>query len=87
MFTGQQGLYSYFSFSRCLYLIMNKIKAFTHNYAGLATELETRCRVCAYNPNVQHETNPGKIIKFKALWDTGAMASVISTNVVYNLER
>ena len=67
-------------------MIMNKIKAFTHNYTGLTTELETRCRVCAYNPNVQHETNSQKIIKFKALWDTGAMASVISTNVVNSLE-
>jgi hypothetical protein len=57
-------------------------KAFTHDYSGLATALETRCGISAYNPLNQDKTVNQKTTKFKALWDTGAMASVISTNVV-----
>jgi hypothetical protein len=58
-----------------------EIKAFTCDYPGLATALETRCGVCEFNPFNQSEAL-SKTVKFKALWDTGAMASVISTNVV-----
>jgi len=61
---------------------MNEIKAFTHDYSGLANALETKCGICAYNPLSQDKIIPPKVIKFKALWDTGAMASVISTDVV-----
>jgi len=61
---------------------MTEIKAFTHCYSGLVTTLETRCEICAFNPLNQSETIPRKTLKFKALWDTGAMASVISTSVV-----
>jgi predicted aspartyl protease len=61
---------------------MTTPKAFTYSYSGLAIALETRCLVSAYNPLNQHEESTRKATKFKALWDTGAMASVISTNVV-----
>jgi predicted aspartyl protease len=61
---------------------MIDLKAFTHDYSGLATALETRCGISAYNPLNRDETVNQKTTKFKALWDTGAMASVISTNVV-----
>ena len=61
---------------------MTEKKAFTHSYSSLTSVLETRCGVCAYNPLNQDKIISQKIIKFKALWDTGAMASVISTDVV-----
>ena len=60
---------------------MNTIKAFTHDYPGLVVALETRCSVSVFNP-LEHLP---KTLKFKALWDTGAMASVISSNVVHSL--
>jgi hypothetical protein len=60
---------------------MNEIKAFTVEYQGLATALETACGICeTYEPSGQ--TKHPQIFNFKALWDTGAMGSVISTNVV-----
>jgi predicted aspartyl protease len=59
---------------------MNPPKALTYDYSGLATMLETRCSVSAYSPVCPNNTNQPS--KFNALWDTGAMASVISTNVV-----
>ena len=64
---------------------MAEIKAFTHDYSGLATALETRCGICAFSPQNQSKTNYQKAKKFRALWDTGAMASVISINVVNSL--
>jgi hypothetical protein len=65
--------------------MMPEIKAFTHDYAGLASALETRCAICGFNPLHPSGTIHQKTIKLKALWDTGAMASVISTNAVQSL--
>ncbi|MDR1526281.1 MAG: retroviral-like aspartic protease family protein [Dysgonamonadaceae bacterium] len=58
---------------------MNNPKALTCDYKGLATMLATRCSISAYNPVNQNSVQPAK---FNALWDTGAMATMISTNVV-----
>jgi predicted aspartyl protease len=60
---------------------MTEIKAFTQDYSGLAVAIETSCGVC---PTYNACNMP--IVKFKALWDTGAMASVISRNVVNQLQ-
>lgn len=64
---------------------MNGIKALTQDFSGLAPLLETRCRISEYNPPERGITNPSEVIKCNALWDTGAMASVISTNIVNKL--
>jgi predicted aspartyl protease len=64
---------------------MTDKKAFTHDYLGLSVALDTNCGVCAFIPLNQSVTVSQKIVKFKALWDTGAMASVVSTNVVRTL--
>jgi predicted aspartyl protease len=61
---------------------MINLKAFTHDYSGLSVTLETLCGVSADNSLNQDKTANQKATKFKALWDTGAMGSVISTNVV-----
>jgi predicted aspartyl protease len=60
---------------------MNEIKAFTIDYQSLTSTLETDCGVSeAYNPNSGKE-HP-RVFHFRALWDTGAMGSVISANVI-----
>ncbi|MDR0829441.1 MAG: retroviral-like aspartic protease family protein [Prevotellaceae bacterium] len=60
---------------------MNNLKALTFDYNGLTNIIETNCNICpTYNPDNQHST------KFRALWDTGAMASVISAKVVNDLQ-
>jgi hypothetical protein len=57
---------------------MPEIKAFTVEYSGLTKVLETDCKVReSCNRAEQRDT-----WNFKALWDTGAMGSVISTGVV-----
>jgi predicted aspartyl protease len=61
-------------------------QAFTVEYSGLASELATRCGICeAYSPTLQQGQKHPPISEFKALWDTGAMGSVVSTNVVQAL--
>lgn len=61
-------------------------QAFTVKYHGIASALETNCGICeAYNPTLQQGQKHPPIREFKALWDTGAMGSVVSTNVVQAL--
>jgi hypothetical protein len=64
----------------------NAPKAFTIEYAGLVSVLETKCGVCeAYNPAFQQGVQHPAVSNCKAIWDTGAMGSVVSTNVVSTL--
>jgi hypothetical protein len=61
----------------------SKIKAFTIEYKGIVTALETQCGICeAYNPIFQKGVKHPPVSNYHAIWDTGAMGSVISTNVV-----
>lgn len=60
-------------------------KAFTIEYEGLVFALETRCGVCeAYDPAAPNVRHPA-VQQCNAIWDTGAMRSVISTSVVKRL--
>lgn len=57
--------------------------AFTVEYRGIVPCLTTECGVCeSYNPAFQKGIQQPAIRKFNAIWDTGAVGSVISTNVV-----
>ncbi|KAA6302538.1 MAG: hypothetical protein EZS26_001370 [Candidatus Ordinivivax streblomastigis] len=58
-------------------------KAFTVEYAGITDTLVTKCIVSkAYNTS---ETTTSNHVECKAIWDTGAMRSVISTKIVDKL--
>ena len=60
--------------------------AFTIEYSGIVSALETQCGICeAYNPAFQQGVKYPTVSNCKAIWDTGAMGSVISTNVVQTL--
>jgi len=62
-----------------------KIKSFVAEYVGLSTELKTVCSVgLPYSPVVGN--NHVKSESFIALWDTGAMGSVITKKVVEKLD-
>ncbi len=62
-------------------------KAFTVLYDGIAQCLNTSCGVSrAYNPKYQPDTPPPEIHEYPALWDTGAMGSVIDGSVVQELD-
>lgn len=64
----------------------NTPKAFTIEYTGLVSVLETQCGVCeAYNPAFLQGVQHPAVSNCKAIWDTGAMGSVISANVVSTL--
>ena len=66
----------------------NKPRALTIEYSGIVDELATECGVCAgYSPELEQGDN-FPAINIKAIWDTGATESVISTDVVraLNLE-
>lgn len=59
-------------------------KSFTSVYPDIVDRLITDCGICrAYvpNPNIPHP----KVETFRALWDTGASRSTISSNVVERL--
>jgi predicted aspartyl protease len=61
-------------------------QAFTAEYDGVVRELATNCGVCkAYNPALQPGQTHPPISEYKALWDTGATGSVVSTQVVRTL--
>jgi predicted aspartyl protease len=58
-------------------------KAFTVEYAGITDALVTKCVVSeAYDPTIINNIPHSEC---KAIWDTGAMCSVISTKVVDSL--
>ncbi|MDE7090632.1 MAG: retroviral-like aspartic protease family protein [Bacteroidales bacterium] len=61
-------------------------KAFTIEYDGLVSALETQCGVCeAYDPTAPDARHPA-VQQYNTIWDTGAMRSVISTSVVRRLK-
>ena len=61
----------------------NSPLSFTVEYGGIVPCLTTECGVCeSYNPAIQKGIPHPTIKKFKAIWDTGAVSSVISTSVV-----
>jgi predicted aspartyl protease len=61
-------------------------QAFTVEYNEITSSLATNCGICeAYNPVLQHGQTHPPISEFKALWDTGAMGSVVSASVVQAL--
>jgi predicted aspartyl protease len=59
-------------------------KSFTVEYAGITDVLVTNCGVSvAFKPD--DEQQPPPITECKAIWDTGAMKSVVSTRIVDRL--
>jgi predicted aspartyl protease len=62
------------------------IRAFTNEYLEVVNALETQVGISeAFNPNVQQGIVRPKIQIFNAIWDTGATNSVISENVIKEL--
>lgn len=62
-------------------------KFFTVEYPGMAQCLHTNCGVSqAYDPRFQPGVKPPQMIEYPALWDTGAMGSVIDRSVVQQLD-
>lgn len=60
--------------------------AFTIEYHKLVNVLYTGCRIgAAFNNKIQHKEEIPNMHEFRAIWDTGASASVISKNVVDKL--
>jgi hypothetical protein len=60
--------------------------SFTVEYSGRAQSLNTNCWISpAFNPKFQPGVNPPQMHEFPALWDTGAMGSVIDGSVVKEL--
>ncbi len=68
-------------------MINNNIpKAFTVEYTGLVSALVTNCGICeAYNPDFQPKGKHPDVKHCNAIWDTGAMGSVISVNIAQEL--
>jgi predicted aspartyl protease len=65
---------------------MNKVEAFTVNYPDLVNCIRTTCGICkSFNPD-QEGAAIRHVLKFKALWDTGATGCVISSKVVGSLK-
>ena len=65
----------------------NKTNAFTVQYDEIVNALYTDCGIKkAFNPEIKDNQNFANIHKIKAVWDTGATASVISKDVVKMLE-
>lgn len=61
-------------------------KSFTVEYLGRAQCLLTQCGISqAYDPRFQPWINPPEMHEYPALWDTGAMGSVIDGSVVKEL--
>ena len=61
-------------------------KSFTVKYNGRATALQTNCGVSkAYDPRFLPGVLPPQLKEYTALWDTGAMGSVIDRTVVQEL--
>ena len=61
-------------------------KAFTIEYSRVVNVLETRVRISEYfDSDTYKDTFYPSIFEFNATWDTGAMTSVISTNVIEKL--
>ena len=63
-----------------------KPKAFTFEYSGIVKSLMTMCEVSrAHNPEFSPEPGPPSARRCLATWDTGAMVTVISSEVVRDL--
>lgn len=63
-----------------------KPKAFTVEYPGLVQSINTSCGISqAYDPTFMPNSTPPKMYEFPALWDTGAMGSVIDSSIVKEL--
>lgn len=61
-------------------------KAFTVEYFGIVPALGTKCGVCmAFNPILQQGAPHPPVADCTAIWDTGAMGSVISEQLVLKL--
>ncbi|MDR0810760.1 MAG: retroviral-like aspartic protease family protein, partial [Paludibacter sp.] len=61
-----------------------KVKAFTAEYSGCVSELATVCQIdLPYGVETVKSSVTSQ--SFSALWDTGAMCSVISKNVIEKL--
>lgn len=64
-------------------IFMKPKKSFTIEYSNLVECIATKCGISeAFNPVYQPDVTPPEFVEFNALWDTGAMRSVISTEVV-----
>lgn len=61
-------------------------KSFTVEYSGRVQSIETNCGISqAYNPAYIPNSVPPAMYEFPALWDTGAMGSVIDSSIVKEL--
>jgi hypothetical protein len=60
-----------------------QVKAFTADYNGISSSLNTPCWVC--RACEASDPNPPPMTEFKALWDTGASVSVISGRAAASL--
>ena len=62
-------------------------KSFTSHYKGLASCLNTPCGIsAAFNPSLLPNQEAPEVHEYSALWDTGAMGSVISSKIVKELD-
>lgn len=62
---------------------MKPFNSFTIEYNSLVECIATKCGISkAFNTVYQLDMMPPDFVEFHALWDTGAMRSVISTEVV-----
>ena len=62
---------------------MKPFNSFTIEYNSLVECIATKCGISkAFNTVYQPDTMPPDFVEFHAQWDTGAMRSVISTEVV-----
>ncbi len=62
---------------------MKPFNSFTIEYNSLVECIATKCGISkAFNTVYQPDMMPPDFVEFHALWDTGAMRSVISTEVV-----
>lgn len=62
---------------------MKPFNSFTIEYNSLVEFIATKCGISkAFNTVYQPDMMPPDFVEFHALWDTGAMRSVISTEVV-----
>lgn len=65
---------------------MMQPKSFTSHHKGLATCLNTPCGIsAASDPSLLPDKKAPEVHEYSALWDTGAMGSVISRKIVKDL--
>ena len=81
MHTGRQCIYGYLSYT----LPMRSVP-YTQTYSKPALCISTVCKVSEpYDPDMDTEGHPA-FLELNAIWDTGAMRSTISSQIVDKLK-